>query len=89
MIDLTNSMIYRIGNLDDENERINYQMSTGKILDKGSDDSVLYGRYLDIEDDLRTYEGLKIQIEKTTAQNGVADSTVAEVKRTKCRYVKN
>jgi len=82
MIDLTNSMIYRIGNLDDENERINYQMSTGKILDKGSDDSVLYGRYLDIEDDLRTYEGLKTQIEKTTAQNDVADSTVAEVKKT-------
>jgi flagellar hook-associated protein 3 FlgL len=82
MVDTTNNMIYRIGNLDTENERINYQMSSGKILDKGSDDSVLYGRYLDIEDDLRTYEGLKTQVEKTTAQNDVSDSTMNEVKQT-------
>ena len=82
MIDLTNSMIYRIGNLDTENERISYQMSTGKVIDKGSDDSVLFGTYLDVEDNLRTYEGLQTQIEKTTAQNNVADSTVDEIKDT-------
>lgn len=82
MIDLTNQMIYRIGNLDVQNERISYQMSTGKVIDKGSDDSVLYGRYLDVEDNLRTHEGLKIQIEKTTAQNNVADSSVDEIKKT-------
>lgn len=82
MIDLTNQMIHRIGNLDIQNERISYQMSTGRIIDKGSDDSVLYGRYLDIEDKLRTYEGLETQIEKTTAQNNVADSTINEVKLT-------
>lgn len=82
MIDLTSQMIYRIGNLDVENERIAYQMSTGKVIDKGSDDSVLYGRYLDVENSLRTYEGLKTQIEKTTAQNNVTDSTVGEMKTT-------
>ena len=82
MIDLTNNMIYRIGNLDTQNERISYQMSTGKVIDKGSDDSVLYGRYLDVENNLRIHEGLKIQIEKTTAQNNVADSSVGEMKKT-------
>jgi len=82
MIDLTNQMIYRIGNLDVENERISYQMSTGKILEKGSDDSVLYGRYLDVENSLRTYEGLEKQIQKTTAQNNVTDSTIKEMKIT-------
>lgn len=63
MIDLSNQMIYRIGNLNTENERISYQMSTGKILENGSDDSVLYARYLDVENKLRDQEGLLEQFE--------------------------
>jgi flagellar hook-associated protein 3 FlgL len=82
MIDLSNQMIYRIGNLNTENERISYQMSTGKILENGSDDSVLYARYLDVENKLRDQEGLLEQIDKTVAQNNVSDSVVSEVKTT-------
>jgi len=82
VIDLSNQMIYRIGNLDIQNERISYQMSTGKVLQNGSDDSVLYGRYLNIENKLRDSEGLKIQIDKTVAQNNVADDVINEVKDT-------
>ncbi|MDX9742686.1 MAG: hypothetical protein RBT59_02615 [Arcobacteraceae bacterium] len=82
MIDLSNQMIYRIGNLDIQNERISYQMSTGKILQNGSDDSVLYARYLNIENKLRDSEGLKIQMDKTVAQNNVADDVINEVKNT-------
>ncbi|MDD2697865.1 MAG: flagellar hook-associated protein FlgL [Arcobacteraceae bacterium] len=80
MIDLSSQMIYRIDNLNVQNERISYQMSTGKILQNGSDDSVLYGRYLNIENKLRDSEGLKTQIDKTVAQNNVADKTIDEVK---------
>jgi flagellar hook-associated protein 3 FlgL len=82
VIDLSNQMIYRISNLDVQNERISYQMSTGKVLQNGSDDSVLYGRYLNVENKLRDSEGLKTQIDKTVAQNNVSDDTVAEVKTT-------
>ena len=82
MIDLSNQMIYRIGNLDVQNERISYQMSTGKILQNGSDDSVLYARYLNVENKLRDSEGLKIQIDKTVAQNNVSDDVINEVKNT-------
>ena len=82
MIDLTNQMRSRISDLDVQNQRISYQMSTGKVIDKGSDDSVLYSKYLDIEDNLRVYEGLEQQINKTTAQNNVADSTTGEIKKT-------
>ena len=82
MIDLSNQMIYRIGNLDIQNERISHQMSTRKIIQNGSDDSVLYGRVLNIENKLRDTEGLKIQIDKTVAQNNVADDAVNEVKLT-------
>lgn len=82
MIDLSNQMIYRIGNLDVQNERISYQMSTGKVLQNGSDDSVLYGRYLNVENKLRDAEGIKIQLDKTVAQNNVSDQTIDEVKLT-------
>jgi flagellar hook-associated protein 3 FlgL len=81
MIDLTNQMSYRIGSLDVQNQKISYQMSTGKKLENGSDDAVLYGKVVNIETNLRTYEGLKTQIEKTTAQNTVADGAVDEVKK--------
>jgi len=82
MIDLTNQMSYRIGSLDVQNQRISYQMATGKKLENGSDDAVLYGKVVNIETNLRTYEGLKTQIERTTAQNSVADSSIDEVKKT-------
>ncbi len=81
MIDMTSHMLYRVENLNVENERISYQMSTGKILQDGSDDSVLYAKMLDIEDNLRVYEGLQVQIEKTTAQNIVSDSSMDEMKQ--------
>jgi flagellar hook-associated protein 3 FlgL len=81
MIDLTNQMSYRVKRLDIKNEKISYQMSTGKIIQNGSDDSILYSKYLNIESTLRTTEGLKLQIEKTTDQNSIADSSVKEIKK--------
>jgi len=80
MIDMTNQMVNRIKNLNVENERISYQMSTGEVIENGSDDSVLYAKVIDIGDSLRVYDGLKTQIDKTTAQNNVADSSISEIK---------
>lgn len=80
MIDLTNQMTYRLGNLNAESQRISYQMSTGKKLDRGSDDTGVYARELYINDKIRIYEGLQTQIEKTHAQNVVSDSSISEVK---------
>ena len=80
MINLTDQMIYRLGNLNTEQQRISYQMSTGKELDRGSDDSSIFARELYVNDKIRTYEGLQSQIEKTTAQNNVSDSSIGEMK---------
>jgi flagellar hook-associated protein 3 FlgL len=80
MIDMTNHMLYRVSNLNDESRRISYQMSTGEKLENGSDDSVLFAQVLNIKDNIRVYEGLNTQISKTIAQNIVSDSTVSEVK---------
>jgi len=81
MINNTDQIFYRLDNLNVEQRRISYQMSTKKILENGSDDSVLYSREIYVEDKLRTYDGLKTQISKTTAQNNVSDSTLGEIKK--------
>ena len=81
MIDLTNIMSYRIKSLDKENERITYQMSTGKVLSKGSDDSVRFDRYTDFEADYRIYDGLKLQLEKNKVVDEQSDTIITDVKK--------
>jgi len=81
MIDLTNVMSYRIKNLDRENERITYQMSTGKVLNKGSDDSVRFDRYTDFEADYRIYSGLKLQLEKNEVVDTQSDVILKDTKK--------
>jgi len=80
MIDRTSSMLYHISNLNAENERISYQMASGRVLDQGSDDAMLHARVISLEDDLRVTEGLKLQIEKTRALNDTADASIGETK---------
>ncbi len=80
MINMTSSMLYRLDLLNQESTRISYQTSTGKLLDNGSDDSVVYARQLYIGDKINIYGGIQKQIEKTASQNDVADSTVSQLK---------
>jgi len=80
MIDTSRNMLYHIGNLNTENERISYQMATGKILDKGSDNSILHSNIINLEDKLRVTQGLMLQITKTQAMNETADTSLKEMK---------
>ena len=80
MIRSTEQTLYRLDNLNAEQQRISYQMSTGKELQQGSDDSGLYAREIYVDDKISVYTGLKVQIERTTAQNNVADSNLGEAK---------
>jgi flagellin-like hook-associated protein FlgL len=80
MIDTSRSMIYHIGNLNAQSQRINYQMATGKAIDKGSDDAMIHSQVINLEDKLRITEGLKLQIQKSQALNNSADSTMGEIK---------
>jgi len=81
MINQTEQTLYRLANLNAEQTRVTYQTSTGKILDKGSDDANLYSREILIDDKIRTYEGIKYQIERTTVQNDASDSAISEIKK--------
>ena len=81
MINQTDQMVYRLGNLDALQQKISYQMATGKKLEKGSDDSLLYAREVLVDDKIRTFVGLKTQLERVKGQNNMADSSMAEVKK--------
>ncbi|MBP9490348.1 MAG: flagellar hook-associated protein FlgL [Aliarcobacter sp.] len=81
MINRTEQMISRLSTLNLQEQKNSYQMSTGRKLQNGSDDSVLYAREVFINDKIRTYEGLKSQVEKTSIQNNIADSSMSEIKK--------
>ncbi len=88
MIRSTQETLFRLSNLNNAHAKVIYQMATGKKLQYGSDDANLYTREIYIDDKIRVYEGLKFQIDKTTAQNNVSDSTISEVKNL-LAYVKS
>lgn len=81
MINQTEQMLYRLSNLDAQQQRVNYQLGTKKQLQNGSEDANLFSREIFVDDRIRTYEGLKVQIERTTAQNGIADASMANIKK--------
>ncbi len=81
MINQTEQMTYRLSNLDIQQQRVSYQMSTKEVLDEGSDNSVLYSRIIHIDDKVRTFEGIKDQIERTTVQNESAHTSMASIKK--------
>jgi len=81
MINQTDQTLYRLANLNSEQTRISYQIATGKKINNGSEDASTYSREIFVDDRIRTYEGIKVQIERTTAQNNVSDSTIAEMKK--------
>jgi flagellar hook-associated protein 3 FlgL len=81
MINQTEQTLFRLDNLNAEQTRISYQTSTGKKINNGSEDASLYSREIFVDDRIRTYEGIKTQIERTTAQNNTSDSTIGEMKK--------
>ncbi len=80
MIKSTSETLFRLSNLDKEQQRISYQTSSTEILQYGSDDANLYTRKIYLDDKMKVYEGIEEQINKTTAQNLASDSTMKEIK---------
>jgi len=81
MIDTSRSMLYHLANLNAENQRITHSMGTKKIIDKGSENSLLHGDLINLDDKLRVTQGLKLQIEKSQALNDTADTNVGDIKK--------
>ena len=89
MIAQVNSSLYRLNNMNNAQDKLNYQMSSGEKLEYGSDDSMLFGRLTHINDKIMTQTGIKEQIERTTALNSSADSALAEAKSNVFEYAKS
>jgi len=87
MINTTNEMTFRLNNLHEAQRRISYQASTGNLLENGSDDAKVFARDVYIKDKINVFEGLQSQVQKTSAQNSVSDSTMKEIKNT-VTYIK-
>lgn len=81
MITQTEQMSYRLSILNTQQQKLTYQTSTQEKLQEGSDDSMLYSRLILVDEKVRTFEGLKSQIQKTQVQNNMADSSMAEIKK--------
>ena len=64
MITQTEQMSYRLSILNTQQQKLTYQTSTQEKLQEGSDDSMLYSRLILVDEKVRTYEGLKSQIQK-------------------------
>ena len=74
-----NSTTYRLGNLDNYQAKLNFQMG-GSKLQFGSDDSVTYGRLTHTEDKIKTQKGIVEQIERADVLNKTSDTAMKEVK---------
>ncbi len=79
MIAQVNSSLYRLNNMNNTQDKLNYQMG-GDKLQYGSDDSMLFGRLTHINDKVLTQTGIKEQIERTNVLNTSADKAIAEAK---------
>ncbi|MGM0519236.1 MAG: flagellar hook-associated protein FlgL [Campylobacterota bacterium] len=80
MINQTQETLHKLDNLNSQYQRVSHQMSTGRILDKGSDDATLFAREIYIEDKMNVFEGIQSQIDKTTVHNSVSDSAMGDIK---------
>ena len=74
-----NSTMYRLGNLDKYQAKLNFQMG-GSKLQFGSDDAVTFGRLTHTEDKIKTQKGIVEQIERADVLNKTSDTAMKEVK---------
>lgn len=87
MINNANTYLYRLNNLNEQYNKVNYGLSTNKALEYGSDNSIKYNSILTIESNINTYEGVQRQIEYANAFNTSSDLTTGSIKN-EIEYIK-
>lgn len=80
MVNMNSQLLYQLSVLNEQNTKVTAQLSSGKELEVGSDDSKLYGYILGLEEDIKVYSGIEEQIEKTLIFNDSSDSLISEIK---------
>lgn len=82
-----NSTTYRLGNLDNYQAKLNFQMG-GSKLQFGSDDSVTFGRLTHTLDKMKTEIGVKNQLERVNVLNLASDVALKTTKQN-IEYIKS
>lgn len=81
MIDMTHNLMYRLDNLNNTQNKLTYQKTTGNYLNNGSEDARQYNQILYVEDKINMYNGIKSQVDRSITFNNAADTSMAEIKK--------
>ena len=80
MVSSISTIKYNLSLLNQRNEKVTYQMSSGDALQYGSDNSQQYNQILSINNNVNSYSSILERIELSAAYNTTSDSAVASMK---------
>ena len=80
MVSSISTIKYNLSLLNQRNEKVTYQMSSGDALQYGSDNSQQYNQILSINNNVNSYSSILERIELSNAYNTTSDSAVASMK---------
>ena len=80
MVSSISTIKYNLSLLNQRNEKVTYQMSSGDALQYGSDNSQQYNQILSINNNVNSYSSILERIQFSTAYNTTSDSAVASMK---------
>lgn len=80
MVSSISTIKYNLSLLNQRNEKVTYQMSSGDALQYGSDNSQQYNQILSINNNVNSYSSILERIELSNAYNTTSDSAIASMK---------
>ena len=80
MVSSISTIKYNLSLLNQRNEKVTYQMSSGDALQYGSDNSQQYNQILSVNNNVKSYSSILERIKLSTAYNTTSDSATASMK---------
>ena len=80
MVSSISTIKYNLSLLNQRNEKVTYQISSGDALQYGSDNSQQYNQILSINNNVNSYSSILERIQLSTASNTTSYSAVASMK---------
>lgn len=80
MVNTSNNLFYQLDLINNQNLSVNNQMSSGKAIQTGSEDALLYSQILNAQNQISAYEGIENQINLSIPFNDNSDSSVGQIK---------
>lgn len=81
MVNTSNYLLYQLDTLNKQQLKVSYQMSSGKAISSGSEDSLLFNNIINLENDINLYSNIETQIDQSMYFNSSSDTAVGEIKK--------